>query len=103
MQYNERMRPGQAQMHCASFSPGGVFLAAGSADHHVRVYLMLGEDGPHRILETEVHSDTVDSIQWANRSLQFISGSKCGTAHIWRFESQQWRSIELAMSTKLTG
>nr|CAD7392028.1 unnamed protein product [Timema cristinae] len=36
VQYNERMRPGQAQMICASFSPGGVFMAAGSADHHVR-------------------------------------------------------------------
>lgn len=36
IQYNERMRPGQAQMICASFSPGGMFLAAGSADHHVR-------------------------------------------------------------------
>lgn len=36
IQYNERMRPGQAQMICAAFSPGGMFLAAGSADHHVR-------------------------------------------------------------------
>ena len=34
--FNERMRPGQAQMLCASFSPGGMFLATGCADHHVR-------------------------------------------------------------------
>lgn len=103
IQYNERMRPGQAQMICASFSPGGMFLAAGSADHHVRVYLMVGEEGPHRILENEAHSDRVDSIQWANHGLRFISGSKDGTAHIWHFERQRWSSLQLVMSSKLPG
>ncbi|KDR09153.1 hypothetical protein L798_01269, partial [Zootermopsis nevadensis] len=103
IQYNERMRPGQAQMICASFSPGGMFLAAGSADHHVRVYLMVGDEGPHRILENEAHSDRVDSIQWANHGLRFISGSKDGTAQIWHFERQRWSSLQLLMSTKLPG
>ncbi|PNF30682.1 hypothetical protein B7P43_G06084, partial [Cryptotermes secundus] len=103
IQYNERMRPGQAQMICASFSPGGMFLAAGSADHHVRVYLMVGEEGPHRILENEAHSDRVDSIQWANHGLRFISGSKDGTAHIWHFERQRWSSLQLVMSSKMPG
>ncbi|XP_063225616.1 PH-interacting protein isoform X2 [Bacillus rossius redtenbacheri] len=102
-QYNERMRPGQAQMICAAFSPGGVFLAAGSADHHVRVYSMVGDDGPHRILETEAHGDRVDSIQWAHQGLRFISGSKDGTANIWHYERQQWKSLQLLMSTKLPG
>jgi hypothetical protein len=30
-------------MICAAFSPGGLFLATGSADHHVRVYMMDGK------------------------------------------------------------
>ncbi|XP_039438167.1 PH-interacting protein [Culex pipiens pallens] len=98
--YHEKLRPGQAQMICASFSPGGIFLAAGSADHHVRVYLM-SEDGPKRILETESHSDTVDSIQWAHRGLRFISGSKDGTALVWHFETQQWKSTRLNMTERL--
>ncbi|XP_058119125.1 bromodomain and WD repeat-containing protein 3 [Anopheles coustani] len=98
--YHEKLRPGQAQMICGSFSPGGIFLAAGSADHHVRVYLM-SEDGPKRILETESHADTVDSIQWAHAGLRFISGSKDGTALVWHFESQQWKSIRLAMGDRL--
>ncbi|XP_058825201.1 PH-interacting protein [Topomyia yanbarensis] len=98
--YHEKLRPGQAQMICASFSPGGIFLAAGSADHHVRVYLM-GEDGPKRILETESHLDTVDSIQWAHNGLKFISGSKDGTALIWHFETQQWKSSRLHMTERL--
>lgn len=100
IQYHEKLRPGQAQMICASFSPGGIFLAAGSADHYVRVYIM-SEDGPKRILETEAHTDTVDSIQWAHTGLKFVSGSKDGTAHLWNFESQQWKSMKLNMSDRL--
>ncbi|XP_070137756.1 bromodomain and WD repeat-containing protein 3 isoform X1 [Drosophila bipectinata] len=99
-QYHEKLRPGQAQMMCTTFSPGGIFLAAGSADHHVRVYMM-GEDGPKRILETEAYTDAVDSVQWSHRGLRFISGSKDGTAHIWTFESQQWKSVKLCMTERL--
>uniref|UniRef100_A0A6P7F9G1 Bromodomain and WD repeat-containing protein 3 n=1 Tax=Diabrotica virgifera virgifera TaxID=50390 RepID=A0A6P7F9G1_DIAVI len=100
--YQEKIRPGQAQMICSSFSPGGTFLATGSADHHVRVYYMKGDEGPHRILEMEAHSDRVDSIQWAHAGLKFLSGSKDGMAIIWWFEKQQWKSIHLDMTTKLT-
>ncbi|KAF5301599.1 hypothetical protein FQR65_LT08904 [Abscondita terminalis] len=99
--YQEKMRPGQAQMICSSFSRGGLFLATGSADHHVRVYFMHGDEGPNRILETQAHTDRVDSIQWSNNSLRFISGSKDGTAQIWNFECQQWKSKKLLMSSKL--
>nr|XP_003706685.1 PREDICTED: PH-interacting protein isoform X1 [Megachile rotundata] len=103
IQYHEKMRPGQAQMICASFSPGGAFMAAGSADHHVRVYAMLGDEGPRRVLEVEANSDTVDSIQWAHSGLKFISGSKDGTANVWHFEQQQWMYKRLLMTTKLPG
>lgn len=104
IQYHEKMRPGQAQMICASFSSGGAFMAAGSADHHVRVYAMIGDEGPRRVLEVEAHSDTVDSIQWCNHNgLKFISGSKDGTANVWHFEQQQWMHKRLVMTTKLPG
>lgn len=100
IQLFEKIRPGQAQMICASFSPGGMFLAAGSADHHVRVYMM-DEGAPKRILETESHTDTVDSIQWAHSGLKFVSGSKDGTALLWRFETQQWKFEKLNMAERL--
>lgn len=78
-------------------------MAAGSADHNVRVYAMLGDEGPRRVLEVEAHSDTVDSIQWAHNGLRFISGSKDGTANVWHFEQQQWLHKQLLMTTKLPG
>ncbi|KAL1510019.1 hypothetical protein ABEB36_004677 [Hypothenemus hampei] len=99
--YQEKIRPGQAQMICSSFSPGGTFLATGSADHHVRIYYMKGDEGPQRILQTEAHTDRVDSIQWAHSGLRFLSGSKDGSAIIWWFERQQWKNIYLDMRTKL--
>ncbi|KAK6636696.1 hypothetical protein RUM43_010358 [Polyplax serrata] len=101
--YNEKMRPGGAQMICSSFSPGGTFLAAGSGDHHVRIYAMHGEEGPTRVYEIEAHSDRVDSIQWANKGLRFVSGSKDGTAIVWQFKRQKWAHLRLEMTTKLPG
>lgn len=99
--YHEKIRPGQAQMICASFSPGGIFFVVGSADHHVRIYQMNGFGGsPVRILEEEAHSDRVDSIQWCNKPyLRFVSGSKDGTARIWTFKRLKWVSVVLNMAT----
>ena len=99
--YHEKIRPGQAQIICASFSPGGVFFCCGSADHHVRVYQMnASEEGPVRILEEEAHDDRVDSIQWCNSAdLRFVSGSKDGTARIWSFRRQKWVSMVLNMAS----
>jgi bromodomain and WD repeat domain-containing protein 1/3 len=99
--YHEKIRPGSTQMICASFSPGGVFFVVGSADHNVRVYQMNGPDGPVRILEEEAHDDRVDSIQWCNtpHELRFLSGSRDGTARIWTFAQQQWRTLVLNMKT----
>jgi len=99
--YHEKMRPGGAQMICAAFSPGGLFLATGSADHHVRVYMMMdGKEGPGKVLEQEAHTERVDSIQWANNPvLRFISGSKDGTARIWGFRNGSWNSSVLKITS----
>jgi len=90
--YLERMRPGHAQMICSSFSPGGMFMAAGSADNNVRVYHMLEAEGPKRVLEVQPHGERVDSISWAHRGVRFISGSKDGTALVWKYDfGDNWR------------
>ena len=100
--YHEKMRPGGAQMICAAFSSGGLFLATGSVDHHVRVYMMSenqAREGPVKVLEQEAHTDRVDSIQWANMpSLRFVTGSKDGTARIWSFSSGCWNSAVLRVT-----
>ncbi|CAH2062052.1 unnamed protein product, partial [Iphiclides podalirius] len=99
VQFVERMRPGACHMICAAWSAGGAFLAAGSADHHVRVYC-LEAAGPRRVLETAVHGDAVDSIAWAHRGLRLVSGSKDGSAALWTLHATQWRHVLLQDHTK---
>jgi len=79
---------------------GGVFLATGSSDHVVRVYSSV-TGTPEKICELEMHADRVDSIQYCHRDSRFVSGSKDGTARVWRYERQQWKAIVLYMSQKL--
>ncbi|KAJ7427552.1 bromodomain and WD repeat-containing protein 1-like protein [Willisornis vidua] len=81
---------------------GGMFLATGSTDHVIRMYFF-GSETPEKIAELESHADKVDSIQFSNSGDRFISGSRDGTARIWRFEQAEWRSILLDMSDRLLG
>ncbi|XP_055492061.1 PH-interacting protein isoform X1 [Leucoraja erinacea] len=102
IKFTERPRPG-VQMICSSFSAGGMFLATGSTDHIIRVYYF-GSGQPEKISELEFHTDKVDSIQFSNTSdSRFVSGSRDGTARIWQFCRQEWRSILLDMAVKPAG
>uniref|UniRef100_A0A8C3K4P4 Bromodomain and WD repeat-containing protein 1 n=1 Tax=Calidris pygmaea TaxID=425635 RepID=A0A8C3K4P4_9CHAR len=80
--------------YCLLFFTGGMFLATGSTDHVIRMYFF-GSETPEKIAELESHADKVDSIQFSNSGDRFISGSRDGTARIWRFEQAEWRSILL--------
>ncbi|RWS23747.1 bromodomain and WD repeat-containing protein 3-like protein, partial [Leptotrombidium deliense] len=102
VKFNERTKP-SVQLICSSFSGGGAFLAVGSTDHYVRVFHVSAQNGPQKILEIEAHSDQVDSLQFSNIGFRFVSGSKDGTANIWWFERQEWKSHLLNMSEKLPG
>uniref|UniRef100_A0A672V4D7 Bromodomain and WD repeat-containing protein 1 n=1 Tax=Strigops habroptila TaxID=2489341 RepID=A0A672V4D7_STRHB len=97
VKFTEKPRPG-VQMLCSSFSVGGMFLATGSTDHVIRMYFF-GSETPEKIAELESHA--VSKIVKSNN--QFISGSRDGTARIWRFEQAEWRSILLDMSDRLPG
>ncbi|MBN3285500.1 PHIP protein, partial [Polyodon spathula] len=99
--FTERPRPG-VQMICSSFSAGGMFLATGSTDQIIRVYFF-GSGQPEKISDLESHTDKVDSIQFSNTGERFVSGSRDGTARIWQLHQQEWRSILLDMTTKLSG
>uniref|UniRef100_A0A2K5WZ88 Bromodomain and WD repeat domain containing 1 n=1 Tax=Macaca fascicularis TaxID=9541 RepID=A0A2K5WZ88_MACFA len=101
LKFTEKPRPG-VQMLCSSFSVGGMFLATGSTDHVIRMYF-LGFEAPEKIAELESHTDKVDSIQFCNNGDRFLSGSRDGTARIWRFEQLEWRSILLDMATRISG
>lgn len=68
-----------------------------------RVYHLGGEDGVEKLIETERHQDRVDSIQWCHKGLMFVSGSRDGTALVWRYETQQWKNLVLNMTDRLPG
>ncbi|XP_032401579.1 bromodomain and WD repeat-containing protein 3-like isoform X2 [Xiphophorus hellerii] len=100
--FTERPRPG-VQTVCSSFSPGGMFLATGSTDDVIRIYY-LGSGSPEKISELHEHTDKVDSIQFCHSGERFVSGSRDGTARIWRLhQRQRWRCILLNMSATLPG
>uniref|UniRef100_A0A665TV18 Bromodomain and WD repeat domain containing 1 n=1 Tax=Echeneis naucrates TaxID=173247 RepID=A0A665TV18_ECHNA len=100
--FTERPRPG-VQTVCSSFSPGGMFLATGSTDDVIRIYY-LGGGSPEKISELHEHTDKVDSIQFCHSGERFVSGSRDGTARIWKLhQRQQWRCILLNMSATLPG
>uniref|UniRef100_A0A4W3I8I6 PH-interacting protein n=1 Tax=Callorhinchus milii TaxID=7868 RepID=A0A4W3I8I6_CALMI len=101
IKFTERPRPG-VQMICSSFSAGGMFLATGSTDHIIRVYYF-GSGQPEKISELEFHTDKVDSIQFSNTGDRFVSGSRDGTARIWQFRRQEWKSILLDMAARPAG
>ncbi|XP_051717573.1 bromodomain and WD repeat-containing protein 3 isoform X1 [Ctenopharyngodon idella] len=100
--FTERPRPG-VQTVCSSFSPGGMFLATGSTDDVIRIYY-LGSGCPEKLAELDSHTDKVDSIQFCHSGERFVSGSRDGTARIWRLhQKHQWKSILLDMSATLPG
>ncbi|XP_066478380.1 bromodomain and WD repeat-containing protein 1 isoform X2 [Tiliqua scincoides] len=101
LKFTEKPRPG-VQMLCSSFSVGGMFMATGSTDHVIRMYYF-GSETPEKIAELESHADKVDSIQFSNSDDRFISGSRDGTARIWRFQHAEWKNILLDMAAKLPG
>ncbi|KAI7800747.1 bromodomain and WD repeat-containing protein 3 [Triplophysa rosa] len=100
--FTERPRPG-VQTVCSSFSPGGMFLATGSTDDVIRIYY-LGSGGPEKLAELDSHTDKVDSIQFCHSGERFVSGSRDGTARIWRLHQRhQWKSLLLQMAATLPG
>uniref|UniRef100_A0A6Q2YSU0 Bromo domain-containing protein n=1 Tax=Esox lucius TaxID=8010 RepID=A0A6Q2YSU0_ESOLU len=102
VKFIERSRPG-VQISTSSFSCGGMFLATGGTDHVIRVYY-LGSETPMKLSELDAHMDKVVVVQFCNNSnrLVFVSGSRDGTARIWHYQQQEWKSITLDIATRLT-
>ena len=54
-----------------------------------------------KIGELESHLNVVDSIQYANHSARFLSGSVDGTARIWQYSDLEWKCIVIDGSKSL--
>uniref|UniRef100_A0A8D0AJC2 Bromodomain and WD repeat domain containing 3 n=1 Tax=Sander lucioperca TaxID=283035 RepID=A0A8D0AJC2_SANLU len=105
VKFVERSRPG-VQVSTSSFSSGGMFMATGGTDHLIRVYY-LGAETPVKVSEMDAHTDKVVVVQFSNNSdsLRFVSGSRDGTARIWHYQQQEWKSVtlDIAASTVANG
>ncbi|KAF3841185.1 hypothetical protein F7725_007047 [Dissostichus mawsoni] len=108
VKFVERSRPG-VQVSTSSFSSGGMFMATGGTDHLIRVYYLGGET-PVKVSEMDAHTDKVVVVQFSNNSdsvyvssLRFVSGSRDGTAKIWHYQQQEWKSVTLDISARLPG
>ncbi|KAI9527358.1 Bromodomain and WD repeat-containing protein 3 [Dissostichus eleginoides] len=101
VKFVERSRPG-VQVSTSSFSSGGMFLATGGTDHLIRVYYLGGET-PVKVSEMDAHTDKVVVVQFSNNSDRFVSGSRDGTAKIWHYQQQEWKSVTLDVSARLPG
>ncbi|XP_034746089.1 bromodomain and WD repeat-containing protein 3 [Etheostoma cragini] len=103
VKFVERSRPG-VQVSTSSFSSGGMFMATGGTDHLIRVYY-LGAETPVKVSEMDAHTDKVVVVQFSNNSdsLRFVSGSRDGTARIWHYQQQEWKSITLDIAARLPG
>ena len=99
MKNQERNRVG-GQITCSSFSTGGSFLACGASDNYIHIYGFHPHMGPYWCAELQGHKDKVDSIQFCNNGFRFVSGSKDGTAIIWRFTRNKWTPLVLDMDTQ---
>uniref|UniRef100_A0A3P8XZC1 Bromo domain-containing protein n=1 Tax=Esox lucius TaxID=8010 RepID=A0A3P8XZC1_ESOLU len=95
VKFIERSRPG-VQISTSSFSCGGMFLATGGTDHVIRVYY-LGSETPMKLSELDAHM-----VRHGREILRFVSGSRDGTARIWHYQQQEWKSITLDIATRLT-
>ncbi|TNN79212.1 Bromodomain and WD repeat-containing protein 3 [Liparis tanakae] len=103
VKFVERSRPG-VQVSTSSFSSGGMFMATGGTDHLIRVYYLGGET-PVKVSEMDAHTDKVVVVQFSNNSdsLRFVSGSRDGTARIWRYQQQEWKSVTLDIAARMPG
>uniref|UniRef100_A0A8C4IEF3 Bromodomain and WD repeat domain containing 3 n=1 Tax=Dicentrarchus labrax TaxID=13489 RepID=A0A8C4IEF3_DICLA len=96
VKFVERSRPG-VQVSTSSFSSGGMFMATGGTDHLIRVYY-LGAETPMKVSEMDAHTDKVVVVQFSNNIDRFVSGSRDGTARIWHYQQQEWKSVTLDMA-----
>uniref|UniRef100_A0A4W6D160 Bromodomain and WD repeat domain containing 1 n=1 Tax=Lates calcarifer TaxID=8187 RepID=A0A4W6D160_LATCA len=96
--FTERPRPG-VQTVCSSFSPGNKSFKVDCYVVCKRYYLCFSI----HIILIDIQ-DKVDSIQFCHSGERFVSGSRDGTARIWKLhQRQQWRCILLNMSATLPG
>uniref|UniRef100_A0A5F9CX58 Bromodomain and WD repeat domain containing 3 n=1 Tax=Oryctolagus cuniculus TaxID=9986 RepID=A0A5F9CX58_RABIT len=68
---------------------------------HVKT--MKFRDRPVKFTERSRPGVQISCSSFSSGILRFVSGSRDGTARIWQYQQQEWKSIVLDMATKMTG
>uniref|UniRef100_A0A1I8A725 Bromo domain-containing protein n=1 Tax=Steinernema glaseri TaxID=37863 RepID=A0A1I8A725_9BILA len=93
--FNERDVPNQRIVsYC--YSPGGTFVAFGDTCRSIRIF-RLSKEGVSKLVVITTHNDRVDSMEWANTGIKFLSGSKDGVAKVWCLENGKFKSTDLVV------
>ncbi|KAK0426130.1 hypothetical protein QR680_009545 [Steinernema hermaphroditum] len=93
VQFQERDVPNQRIVsHC--HSPGGTFAAFGDTCRSIRIF-RISPSGVSKLVVLTAHNDRVDSMEWANSGLKFLSGSKDGVAKVWVLKNGKFHSTDL--------
>ncbi|GMR54123.1 hypothetical protein PMAYCL1PPCAC_24318, partial [Pristionchus mayeri] len=93
----ERDQPG-AKMISIIHSEGGHIVIIGETHGVLRVYRMMEGGAVEKMNDIVAHTDRVDSLMYAHSGMKFCSGSRDGTAKIWRFEYGEWQQTLLSLS-----
>lgn len=81
---------------------GGTFLASGCSEGFVRVYNLLADGGPAKMLQKRLHADRVDSVEYCHVGDRLLTGSRDGTGRIWLYRRQEWTTILLNSAQSLS-
>jgi len=84
-----------------AFSPPGTKFAAGGTDGILRIFSLVStmkDNDPDIIAPTlighlEGHWGEIINIAWSHDGQSVVSGSRDGTARIWRWRHGEWKSI----------
>jgi WD40 repeat protein len=83
-----------------SFSYGGGFLGLGTKDKRILLFYINNETIT-KLPEIDGHNSEVWTIQFAHKSMRFLSASKEERAYIWTYDKKEWQPTVIDASLKL--
>ncbi len=81
-------------------SYGGGFLSLGTKDKRI-LLLYMNSETVSKLPEIDGHNVEVNTLQFAHKSVRFLSASKEERAYIWTYDDNEWQPTVIDASLKL--